>query len=155
MSDTQIRVLIVEARFYSDLADELLRGAVDALDSFGAGYDVVTVPGALEIPGAIAIADEAARHPTGGQPYDGYVALGAVIRGETYHFEIVSDESARGIMDLTVRNRLAIGNGVLTVEDEDQAWARARVSEGDKGGGAARAALTMIALKQQFQGVRS
>jgi 6,7-dimethyl-8-ribityllumazine synthase len=155
MSDTQIRVLIVEARFYSDLADELLRGAVDALDSFGAAYDVVTVPGALEIPGAIAIAETAAHRPTGGPPYDGYVALGTVIRGETYHFEIVSNESARGIMDLTAGSGLAIGNGVLTVEDEEQAWTRARVSEGDKGGGAARAALTMISLKQQFQGVRS
>src|SRR6185295_10562078 len=106
------------------------------------------------IPGAIAIAEAAAHRPTGGTHFDGYVALGAVIRGETYHFEIVSNESARGIMDLSVRNGLAIGNGVLTVEDEDQAWARARVSEGDKGGGAARAALTMIALKQQFQGGR-
>jgi 6,7-dimethyl-8-ribityllumazine synthase len=150
-----VRVLIVEARFYSDLADELLRGATDALESFGASYDVVTVPGALEIPGAIAMADEASRRPTGGAPYDGYVALGTVIRGETYHFEIVSNESARGIMDLTVRSQLAIGNGVLTVEDEEQAWTRARVSEGDKGGGAARAALTMIALRQQFQGVLS
>lgn len=154
MSEPQIRVLIVEARFYSDLADELLRGAVDALESFGAAYDVVTVPGALEIPGAIAIAESSAHRPTGTIHYDGYVALGAVIRGETYHFEIVSNESARGLMDLT-RDCLAIGNGVLTVEDEEQAWARARVSEGDKGGGAARAALTMIALKQQFLGGRS
>jgi len=156
MSDSQTRVLIVEARFYSDLADEMLRGAVDALESFGAAYDVVTVPGALEIPGAIAMAEAGAHLPTGGGVrYDGYVALGTVIRGETYHFEIVSNESARGIMDLTVGKGLAIGNGVLTVEDEEQAWARARVSEGDKGGGAARAALTMIALKQQFQGGRS
>jgi 6,7-dimethyl-8-ribityllumazine synthase len=155
LAEGGVRVLIVEARFYSDLADELLRGATDALESYGAAYDVVTVPGALEIPGAIAMAEEAAGRPTGGAPYDGYVALGTVIRGETYHFEIVSNESARGIMDLTVRNQLAIGNGVLTVEDEEQAWARARVSEGDKGGGAARAALTMIALRQQFQGVRS
>jgi 6,7-dimethyl-8-ribityllumazine synthase len=155
MNDTPTRVLIVEARFYSDLADELLRGAVDALESFGAAYDVVTVPGALEIPGAIAMAEAAGHKPTGGAPYDGYVALGTVIRGETYHFEIVSNESARGIMDLTVDQGLAIGNGVLTTEDEEQAWARARVSEGDKGGGAARAALTMIALKQQFEGGRS
>jgi 6,7-dimethyl-8-ribityllumazine synthase len=154
MSEPQIRVLIVEARFYSDLADELLRGAVDALESLGAAHDLVTVPGALEIPGAIAIAESSAHRPTGGVHYDGYVALGTVIRGETYHFEIVSNESARGIMDLTTRG-LAIGNGVLTVEDEEQAWARARVSEGDKGGGAARAALTMIALKQQFQGGRA
>lgn len=154
-TDGGVRILIVEARFYSDLADELLRGATEALESYGATYDVVTVPGALEIPGAIAMADEAGRGPTGGSPYDGYVALGTVIRGETYHFEIVSNESARGVMDLTVRKQLAVGNGVLTVEDEAQAWARARVSEGDKGGGAARAALTMIALKQQFHGGRA
>ena len=149
-----VRILIVEARFYSELADELLRGACQALDAFGATYDVVTVPGALEIPGAIAMAEAASHRPTGVAAYDGYVALGTVIRGETYHFEIVSNESARGIMDLTVRNHLAIGNGVLTVEDEEQAWARARVSEGDKGGGAARAALAMIALKQQLAGRR-
>ena len=116
---------------------------IDALEAFGAAYEVVTVPGALEIPGAIAMAEKAGT-------YDGYVALGTVIRGETYHFEIVSNESARGLMDLTVGKRLCIGNGVLTVEDEDQAWARARASEGDKGGGAARAALTMVALKQQM-----
>jgi 6,7-dimethyl-8-ribityllumazine synthase len=152
MSDDKIRILIVEARFYSDLADELLRGASDALEAFGATYDVVTVPGALEIPGAISMAEEGAHRPAGGVPYDGYVALGTVIRGETYHFEIVSNESARGLMDLTVGKRLAIGNGVLTVEDEEQAWARARASEGDKGGGAARAALTMIELKQQMLG---
>ncbi|MDB5465861.1 MAG: ribH [Phenylobacterium sp.] len=152
MSDDKIRILIVEARFYSDLADELLKGAADALDAFGAEYDVITVPGALEIPGAIALADEGGHRPAGGVPYDGYVALGTVIRGETYHFEIVSNESARGLMDLTVGKRLAIGNGVLTVEDEAQAWARARPSEGDKGGGAARAALTMIELKHQLLG---
>ena len=155
MSDSKVRVLIVEARFYSDLADELLRGAVQVLEAFGAEYEVVTVPGALEIPGAIAMAEASTHRPTGGAHFDGYVALGTVIRGETYHFEIVSNESARGIMDLTVRNGVAIGNGVLTVEDEDQAWARARVSEGDKGGGAANAALTRIALKQQFQGLRA
>lgn len=150
MSDEPIRILIVEARFYDDLADALLEGAVDALKAFGAQYEVVTVPGALEIPAAIAFAEEGGHRPAGGVPYDGYVALGAVIRGETYHFEIVSNESARGIMDLTVGKRLCIGNGILTVEDEDQAWARARVSEGDKGGGAARAALSMVALKQQL-----
>ena len=145
MSDAPTRILIVEARFYSDLADELLKGAIDALEAFGATYEVVTVPGALEIPAAIALAEDLAS-------YDGYVALGVVIRGETYHFEIVSNESARGIMDLSVSKRLAIGNGILTVEDEDQAWARARASEGDKGGGAARAALTMVALRQQLAG---
>jgi 6,7-dimethyl-8-ribityllumazine synthase len=154
MTEDKIRILIVEARFYSDLADELLKGAEDALSSFGADYEVVTVPGALEIPGAIAMAEEGAHRPSGGAPFDGYVALGVVMRGETYHFEIVSNESARGLMDLTVGKRLCIGNGVLTVEDEQQAWARARVSEGDKGGGAARAAMTMVALKQQLAGQR-
>jgi 6,7-dimethyl-8-ribityllumazine synthase len=147
-----VRILIVEARFYDHLADELLRGATEALTAFGAEFEVVTVPGALEIPGAIAIAEDAGHRPAGAAPWDGYVALGTVIRGETYHFEIVSNESARGIMDLTVNKRLCIGNGVLTVEDEAQALARARVSEGDKGGGAARAALSMIALKQQLTG---
>ena len=153
MSDQPVRILVVEARFYEDLADALLEGATDALKAFGAEYDVVTVPGALEIPAAIAFAEEHAHRPAG-RAYDGYVALGTVIRGETYHFEIVSNESARGLMELTVKNRLAIGNGVLTVEDEEQAWARARLSEGDKGGGAARAALTMIALRQQLLGGR-
>jgi len=151
MSDEPLRLLIVEARFYDDLADALLEGATQALTAFGAEYDVVTVPGALEIPGAIALAEEAAHRPAG-KRYDGYVALGCVVRGETYHFEIVSNESARGIMDLTVSKRLCIGNGILTTEDDEQAWARARISEGDKGGGAARAALAMIALKQQLMG---
>ena len=151
MTEEPIRILIVEARFYEDLADALLEGATQALEAFGAEYDVVTVPGALEIPGAIAIAEEGGHRPVG-KLYDGYVALGTVIRGETYHFEIVSNESARGIMDLTTSRRACIGNGILTTEDEDQAWARARVSEGDKGGGAARAALTMVALRRQLSG---
>ena len=147
---SQVRILIVEARFYDHLADELLKGATSALDAYGAEYEVVTVPGALEIPGAIAIAEEGGHRPASAAPWDGYVALGTVIRGETYHFEIVSNESARGLMELTTGKRLCIGNGILTVEDEAQALARARISEGDKGGGAARAALTMVALKQQM-----
>lgn len=151
MQDEKIRVLIVEARFYDDLADALLKGATDMLESHDAEYDVISVPGALEIPGAIAIAEEAGKGPAG-RRYDGYVALGAVIRGETYHFEVVSNESARGLMELTIAKRLAIGNGILTTEDEEQAWARARQSEGDKGGGAARAALDVIALKRQLSG---
>src|SRR5690348_14919254 len=113
MSDEKTRILIVEARFYDHLADDLLRGAKAALDAAGAEYDVVTVPGALEIPAAIAFAEEGGHRPAGAQAYDGYVALGAVIRGETYHFEIVSNESARGIMELSVGKRLCIGNGVL------------------------------------------
>ena len=151
MLEEKIRILVVEARFYSDLADELLKAATDVIEAHGAEYDVISVPGALEIPGAIALAEEGGAT---GVRYDGYVALGTVIRGETYHFEIVSNESARGLMDLAVGKRLSIGNGILTVEDEDQAWARARASEGDKGGGAARAALTMISLKSQLTGAR-
>lgn len=148
MIDTPVRILIVEGRFYDALSDELLKGATAALDAYGAEYDVVTVPGALEIPAIVAIAEEAGNGPVG-KRYDGYVALGCVIRGETYHFEIVSNESSRGLMDLAVGKRLAIGNGILTVEDEEQAWARARVSEGDKGGGAARACLDVINFKLQ------
>ena len=151
MPDTPIRILIVEARFYDDLADELLRGARRALEAAGCEVEVATVPGALEIPGVIAMADEGGRR-AGGRAFDGYVALGTVIRGETYHFEIVAGESARGIMDLTLGRRLAIGNGVLTTEEEAQAWMRARVEEGDKGGFAARACLAMIAHHRQFLG---
>jgi 6,7-dimethyl-8-ribityllumazine synthase len=151
MPEEKIRILIVEARFYSDLADALLKGAADALDAYGAEYEVISVPGALEIPAAIAIADEGGHRPAGVR-YDGYVALGTVIRGETYHFEIVSNESARGLMDLAIGRKLAIGNGILTVDDDDQAWARARPDEGDKGGGAARACLDVIALRRQLLG---
>ncbi|MGV9009705.1 6,7-dimethyl-8-ribityllumazine synthase [Brevundimonas sp.] len=144
-----IRVLIVEARFYDDLADALLEGAKDALREQGAEFDVVSVPGALEVPTVIALAEEAGRYPTAPR-YDGYVALGCVIRGETYHFEIVSDQSAAGIRNLGLKG-IIIGNGILTTEDEDQAWARARISEGDKGGGAARAALDLIALRKRLR----
>jgi 6,7-dimethyl-8-ribityllumazine synthase len=143
-------LLIVEARFYDDMADALLEGATEALKEAGATYDVVTVPGALEIPAAIAMALDGA--DGGGTEYDGFVALAMVIRGETYHFDIVSNESCRAIMDLTVSESLPIGNGILTVENEDQAWARARRSDMDKGGFAARAALTMIDLKKKFGG---
>ncbi len=110
---------------------------------------MVSVPGALEVPTVIAMAEEAGRFPTAPR-YDGYVALGTIIRGETYHFEIVSDQSAAGITQLGLKG-LAIGNGILTTEDEDQAWARARRSEGDKGGGAARAALDLIALRKRLR----
>jgi 6,7-dimethyl-8-ribityllumazine synthase len=140
-----LHMLIVEARFYDAISDELLRGATRVLDKAGARYDRVTVPGALEIPAAIAIAIDAAKRRRA--PYDGVVALGCVIRGETHHFDIVANESARALIDLAVSERLALGNGILTVENEAQANARARVEEGDKGGAAARAALTMVALK--------
>ena len=135
-------ILIVEARFYSAIADAQLEGARAALKAAGATHDVLTVPGALEIPAAIAFADASG-------DYDGYVALGCVIRGETYHFEVVAGESARAIMALTL-DGLAIGNGILTVENEAQAWARARMAEKDKGGEAAKAALAMIDIKAKF-----
>jgi 6,7-dimethyl-8-ribityllumazine synthase len=136
------RVLIVEARFYDHLNDLLLKGARAAVEAAGHEHETVTVPGALEVPGAIALAAEAGR-------FDAFVALGVVIRGETYHFEIVAGESARGIMALTL-DGLAIGNGILTVEDEAQALARARPDEKDKGGEAAKAALAMLALRELF-----
>ncbi|WP_333586233.1 6,7-dimethyl-8-ribityllumazine synthase [Phenylobacterium sp.] len=150
MQVEKLRVLVVEARFYNDLADALLAGALDVLSAHDVDYEVVTVPGALEIPGAIAMAAQAGEG--GGVSYDGYVALGCVIRGETYHFEVVCNESARGLMQLTLDRGLCIGNGVLTVEDEEQAWTRARASEADKGGGAARACLAMIGLKARLLG---
>jgi 6,7-dimethyl-8-ribityllumazine synthase len=137
-------VLIAEARFYDHLNDLLLQGARAAIEAAGHSHETVTVPGALELPGAIAMAAETGR-------YDAYVALGVVIRGETYHFEVVSNESARAIMALTL-DGLPIGNGVLTVEDEAQALTRARPDEKDKGGGAAQAALAMLALKERFGG---
>jgi 6,7-dimethyl-8-ribityllumazine synthase len=136
------KILIVEARFYAHLNDLLLEGAKAALA--GHEVEVVTVPGALEVPGAIALAAE-------GGDYDAFVALGVVIRGETYHFEIVAGESARALMALTL-DGLAIGNGILTVEKEDQALVRAMPTEKDKGGEAAKAALAMLALKARFGG---
>ncbi|MBB3539532.1 6,7-dimethyl-8-ribityllumazine synthase [Rhizobium sp. BK399] len=146
--ETAPHILIVEARFYDDMADALLEGATFALKEAGATYEVVTVPGALEIPAAIAMALDGADNE--GTQYDGYVALGMVIRGETYHFDIVSNESSRALMDLAVSESLAIGNGILTVENDDQAWSRARRSDKDKGGFAARAALAMIELKKKL-----
>jgi len=136
------RILIVEARFYDHLNDMLLAGARRAIEEAGHNHETVTVPGALEIPGALALAAETGR-------YDAYVAIGVVIRGETYHFEIVSNESARGIMALTM-DGIAIGNGILTTENEAQAIYRADPDQADKGGGAAKAALAMLDLRQRF-----
>src|SRR5262245_39309430 len=147
-NSTKPHLLIVEARFYDGLADALLEGAKAALDEAGATYDVVTVPGALEVPAVISFALDGGED--GGTDYDGFVALGCVIRGETYHFDIVANESSRALMDLAVEESLAIGNGILTVENEAQAWVRARRDEGDKGGFAARAALTMIAVRERL-----
>jgi 6,7-dimethyl-8-ribityllumazine synthase len=144
MADPKPHLLVVEARFYDDISDALLAGAKAALSAAGATGDVVTVPGALEIPAAVAMALK------GGEPYDGFVALGCVIRGETSHYDTVATESARGLMDISVAFAVPVGNGVLTVENEAQAWARARATEQDKGGGAVRAALAMIALKARL-----
>ena len=135
-------ILIAEARFYDHLNDMLIAGARAAVEAAGHTADVVTVPGALELPGAIALAAESGR-------YDAYVALGVVIRGETYHFEVVAGESARGIMALSL-DGLPIGNGVLTVENEAQALVRADPAQLNKGGGAAAAALAMLALLERF-----
>jgi 6,7-dimethyl-8-ribityllumazine synthase len=142
------RALVVEARFYDDIQDALLEGAIAELRAAGLSYDVITVPGSLEIPAAIAIALEAAEKQ--GRPYDAAIALGCVIRGETIHFEIVSMESSRGLMDLAVARRFPLGNGILTVNTEEQAWARARAGELNKGGDAARAALAMLRIKRRL-----
>jgi 6,7-dimethyl-8-ribityllumazine synthase len=143
---TKARVLVVEARYYDAIADTLLAGVRRALDEAGASHDVVTVPGALEIPTALAIALDAAVARR--KPYDGAVALGCVIRGDTIHFEIVSEQSARGVMDVSMARKIPIGNGILTVNNEDQATVRANLDEGDKGGEAARAMLSLVGLKR-------
>ena len=135
-------ILLAEARFYPHLNDMLLGGARAVIEAAGHSHETLTVPGALELPGAIALAARSGR-------FCAFVAIGVVIRGETYHFEVVSEESARGLMDLTLQG-FAIGNGILTVENDEQAWVRVRRSEKDKGGFAARAALTMIELKKKL-----
>ena len=142
------RILIVEARYYDDLADLLLAGAVTVLEEAQAKVERVTVPGSLEIPGAIAIAIEAARRMR--RPYDGVVALGCVIRGDTIHFEIVSMESSRALMDFAVSRKIPLGNGIITVDTDGQAWARASAGELNKGGDAARAALAMLRIKRRL-----
>lgn len=149
MTKQPIRVLIVEARYYADISDALLAGAQRVLKAEGVECDVISVPGALEIPGAIAMASSAGHHA--GPTFDAFVALGCVIRGETTHYEIVSNESARGLMDLTTSQRLAIGNGILTVENEAQAWARVDSSKVEhKGENAAKAAVAMVRLRRQL-----
>ncbi|HUB85260.1 MAG TPA: 6,7-dimethyl-8-ribityllumazine synthase [Rhizomicrobium sp.] len=145
-------ILIVEARYYAHIADYLLDGATAALSAGGASFERVTVPGALEIPAAILFA--AKMSEGAGKTYDGFVALGCVIRGETYHFEIVAGESARGLMDLGLHHGVCIGNGILTVENEEQALVRATPTGGDKGGDAARACLALINLRARLQAER-
>jgi 6,7-dimethyl-8-ribityllumazine synthase len=142
-------ILIVEAPYYAAIAAELRAGAVEALDAAGASHEILQVPGAFEIPAAIAHA--AGLHAAAAGRYDGFLALGCVIRGETSHYDYVCGESARGLQDLALRHGLAIGFGILTVENGDQAWARALRSKKNKGAEAARAALAMIALRERFR----
>ncbi len=143
-------LLIVEARFYEDISDELFSGAEAELESSGATFDRISVPGCLEIPAAISMALYAAED--GGTEYDGFVALGCVIRGETSHYDIVAGDSARALMDLSVDENIPLGNGIITCENTEQAWARARVTEKNKGGGAASAALAMIEIRRKLSG---
>jgi len=138
-------LLIVEARFYADLADELVAGSVEAIEAAGGTWERVEVPGALEIPAAISLADAGTS-----KLFDGYVALGCVIRGETSHYDYVCGESARALQDLAIHHMIPLGNGILTVENHDQAWARASREKKNKGADAANAALRMAALKQEF-----
>jgi len=148
---TAPHILIVEARYYDETADQLLTGATSAIKAAGATFDVLTVPGALEIPAALTIGLDAAA--VRGRPYDGAVALGCVVRGETTHYDIVSNESARALMEISVARGLPFGNGILTVENDEQARVRASIAEMNKGGGAADAALHMVALKRRLYGV--
>ena len=144
------RALIVEARFYDDIQDALLEGAVAELKAAGMTHDVITVPGALEVPAAIAIALDAAAE--NGKPYDAAIALGCVVRGDTIHFEIVSMESSRALMDISVARKVPLGNGIITVDTDQQAWTRARVAELNKGGAAVEAALTVLRIKRRLSG---
>jgi 6,7-dimethyl-8-ribityllumazine synthase len=143
-------ILIVESRFYEDISDELLKGASGALEAAGASFERISVPGAFEIPAAIRMAVDASDLPTGGRRFDGFVALGCVIRGETSHYDYVCTESARKLQDLACEFTLALGYGILTCETREQAWARARVDGKDKGGEATRACLAMVELKRRF-----
>lgn len=152
--DTDIkgaRVLIVEARFYDDIQDAMLEGALAEIKKAEASHEIITVPGALEIPAAVTMALDSAEESD--DPFEAVVALGCVIRGETIHFEVVSMESARALMDISVNRSVPLGNGIVTVNTEEQAWARARKGELDKGGDAARAALAMLRIKRRYPSV--
>lgn len=138
-----MKILLVESRFYEDLSEELASGAIAEINKSGYEFERLFVPGALEIPAAINFA-------TASNEFDGFVALGCVIRGETYHFDVVCNESARALMDLSINKNLCIGNGILTVENEEQAWERAAVNKMNKGGGAAIACIEMIKIKNKF-----
>ncbi|WP_422363340.1 6,7-dimethyl-8-ribityllumazine synthase [Pyruvatibacter mobilis] len=151
MSNKAPHILIIEARFYPELTDEMARGAIAEIEAQGGTYERMEVPGVLEIPAAVAYALRTMQVTGRQKHYDGFVTLGCVIRGETAHFDIVAFESARALMDLSVKHALALGNGIQTVENSDQAWARAKVDDKNKGGGAAAAALAMIAHKRAMK----
>jgi 6,7-dimethyl-8-ribityllumazine synthase len=144
------RILLIESRFHEDIADELVAGALERLETARVKFEAIAVPGALEIPVAAAVSLEAAANA--GLPYDGIVALGCVIRGETEHFHVVAHNCARALIDLAMTRRIALGNGVLTVENEEQAWARARRTEGNVGGHAASAALALVRIARSRPG---
>ena len=148
--DQAPHLLIVEARYYDDIGEELIKGAEAALSAAGASAERIEVPGAFEIPAAIRMAVASADLPTGARRFDGFVALGCVIRGETSHYDYVCTESARKLQDLACEFTLALGYGILTCETREQAWARARVDRKDKGGEATRACLAMVELKSHF-----
>ena len=148
--DHKPHILIIEARFYPEIADHLADGATAVITMSGGTFERVTVPGSLEIPGVIAIAEQAKRAGTLQRPYDGYIALGCVIRGATNHYDIVCNESARGLMDLSLDYGCAIGNGILTCDNMEQAIERARADQMDKGGHAAYAALKMVHLRTRM-----
>ena len=150
MAQSSPHVMLVEARFYEDIADEMARGAIELFMGAGATYDRYEVPGAFEIPAAIACAVEGMDTSPEAPRFDGFVALGCVIRGETTHYDYVCQESARALMDLSTQHRLALGYGILTCENRDQAWARAAVDQGNKGAAAASACLHMIDLKRSL-----
>jgi 6,7-dimethyl-8-ribityllumazine synthase len=150
MAHPSPHIMVIEARFYEDLADEMLRGAEQALKRAGASYEIFSVPGAFEIPAAVHQAVRAMDFDPKRRRFDGYVALGCVIRGETTHYDYVCQESARGLMDLSTRYALAMGYGILTCENDAQAWARAAVDKGDKGGVAVNACLHMVGIKNRL-----
>src|SRR5258708_21875777 len=151
MLEEKPRVLIVEARAHDAVADALLAGATDAIEAFGAEHEVITAPGAMEIAHVVAMAEEAG-HRAAGVRYDGYVARGAITGGEAYHFAVAANESARALTALAIGRRVAIGFGILTADDEDEAMGQARASQGDAGGRAARACLEMVAIRRRFLG---
>ena len=147
MAEKKPHIMIVEAPFYKGISEELMKGALIVLNAKGASFERFEVPGALEIPAAISYGIKMKQYAPARRRFDGFIALGCVIKGDTYHFEVVANESSRALTDLTSTYALALGNGILTTYTEEQAWHRASITGENKGGGAAQACLDMIALK--------